>query len=88
VQGSGIATRGLQAAGQPVRPLEAVDNRAVPDRLGTVLALVVGDLTRSWRQQTRTRRSTIATPVGAVPQPTSEDIASKTVKVSQEASAS
>jgi hypothetical protein len=88
VQGSGIATRGLQAAGQAVRPLEAVDSRAVADRLGTVLALVVGDLARSWRKQTRPRRSTLKTPVSAVPQPTSENSASNTVELRHEASAS
>ena len=52
---SGIARRGLGAARQIGRPLEAVGNGAKPDRLDAVLALVVGDLARSWTKRSRTR---------------------------------
>ena len=55
VHRSRIARRGLGAARQTGRPLEAVGNEAQSDRLDAVLALVVGDLARSWADRRRTR---------------------------------
>ena len=50
---SGIATRGLGGPLETARPLAAVGNGAKPDRLGAVLALVVGDLARPWTKRRR-----------------------------------
>ena len=58
---SGIARRGLGAARQTGRPLEAVGNGAQPDLLDAVLALVVGDLARSWTGRRWTRGRVPAT---------------------------
>jgi hypothetical protein len=59
VQGSLITSRALQGAYETGRPPEAVGNGAQPDRLGAVLALVVGELARTWTKQSR--RLTAAT---------------------------
>jgi hypothetical protein len=67
VHGSGIAHRALQDAHETGRPLEAVGKGAEPDTLGAVLALVVGDLARTWTKQKRKRGPTL--PNGAVLQP-------------------
>lgn len=53
---SGVARRELGAVRQAGRPLTAVGNGPQPDRLDAVLALVVGDLARSWTKRRRTRR--------------------------------
>jgi len=55
VHGSATARHAPGAARETGRPLEAVGNGAKPDRLGAVLALVVGDLARPWAKQRRTR---------------------------------
>jgi hypothetical protein len=73
MQGSGIATRALQRARETGRPLEAVGNGGQPDRLGAVLAMVVADLARTWIKQRPKQGSTLATPVDARLQPTSEE---------------
>jgi hypothetical protein len=74
VQGSEIASRGMQGARRTVRPLEPAGKGAVSDRSGAVLALVVSDLARIWSKQTRKRGSTLTTAINATP-PTSEDSA-------------
>ena len=70
MHGSEIAHRALQASCEPGRP-EAVGNGPQPDRLGEVLALVAGDLARTWRKQRR-KRGPISRN-GAVLQTTSEE---------------
>jgi hypothetical protein len=58
VHGSGIARRALGGARETGRPLQAVGNEADPDRLGAVLALVLGDLARvGSRDRSEDRRS-------------------------------
>src|SRR6476660_4356317 len=54
VHRSGIAHRAWQAAREPGWP-EAVGHGLQPDRSGAVLALVAGDLARTWRKQRRNR---------------------------------
>jgi hypothetical protein len=53
VQGSPITSRASQGAHKTGRPPEAVGNGAEHDRLGTVFALIVGDLARTWAKQRR-----------------------------------
>jgi hypothetical protein len=84
VHGSEIAHRALQASCEPVRP-EAVGNWTKPDRLDAVLALVVGDLARSWTRRIRTRGPSSASAAEA---PTSEfGVEIGTVELSQQQSA-
>jgi hypothetical protein len=59
VHGLWIAPRALQGACESGRPLEAVGNGAEPDRLGAVLALVVGELARTWTKQRSKRGATL-----------------------------
>jgi hypothetical protein len=73
VQGSAITNRALQGAYKTGHPLEAIGSVAQPERLGVVLALVVGELTRTWTKQRRKREATPTTPVNAGFQPTSEE---------------
>jgi hypothetical protein len=58
VQGSRITSRALQGASKTGRPPEAGAKGAEHDRLGTVFALIVGDLTRTWRKQRREQGAT------------------------------
>ncbi len=71
VHGSATARHAPGAARETGRPLEAVGNGAKPDRLGAVLALVVGDLARPWAKQRRTRG--LVPGNGAEPQRTSAE---------------
>ena len=81
---SGIARRGL-AARQTGRPLEAVGNGRKPDLLDAVLALVAGDLARSWTRRIRTRGPSSA---NAAEAPTNEcGVEVETVELSQQQSA-
>jgi hypothetical protein len=57
VHRSGIPRRAFQVARETSRSVEAVGNGPQPDRAGAVLALVVGDLARTWRKQRRERGS-------------------------------
>jgi hypothetical protein len=71
VHESGSAGRALGDARGISRPLEALGNGEEPDRLGTVLALVVGELARPWTKQKRKREPSSRR--GAALQPTGEE---------------
>jgi hypothetical protein len=55
VQGSEIGSRALQGGSQTRRSLQAVSSGAESDPFGAVLALLVGELARSWTKQSRKR---------------------------------
>lgn len=63
MHGSGIARPGFASRPRQFGRFKTVANRAEPDRLGAVLALVVGDLTRTWTKQQRRRGPTLTTPL-------------------------
>jgi hypothetical protein len=73
VQGSGIARPGFASRQKQVGRFKTVAKRAEPDRLGAVLALVVGDLARTWISSNagEDRRSRLGSRSGF--QPTSEE---------------
>src|SRR2546423_15673049 len=71
VHRSGIPLRAFQGARETGRSLDAVGNGGQPDRPGAVLALVAGDLARTWRKQRRKRGPSSRS--GAVLQMTSEE---------------
>ena len=52
---SGFARRAFQGAREAGRPVEALGNQAQPEGLDAVLALVVGDLARTWTKRRRMR---------------------------------
>jgi hypothetical protein len=55
MHGSGLARCGLGDARQTRRPFEPVRNGEKPDRLASVLDIVVRELARTWKRQRRTR---------------------------------
>jgi len=71
VHRSGIARSAFQGPRETGRPLEAVGTGAEPDRLEAVVALVVGELARSWTRQRR--KPGPSSRNGAVLQPTSDE---------------
>ena len=73
MHGSSFASHTSQGAGQTDRLREATGAAAVPDRSGAVLALVVGDLVRTWTKQARKRGPRLTTPIGDVLQRTREE---------------
>jgi hypothetical protein len=73
MQGSRVARRAVQGALQTRRPSQAVGIGADADRLGAVLALVVGDLARPWAMQRRKRAPTLRTAASARLEPASEE---------------
>jgi hypothetical protein len=81
---SGIARRASRGARETGRPPESVGSGAEPDRSSAVLALVVGDLARTWTKQRRKRGPNSLN--GAVLQPTSQKQQMETVEFSQQES--
>ena len=60
MQGSGI-DRGFTSRVRQTRRFEAARKADESDRMGAVLALVVGDLARPWTQQRRKQGPTLTT---------------------------
>jgi hypothetical protein len=58
VQGSRNTSRASQRASKTGRPPETAGKGAEHDRLGTVFALIVGDLARTWTKQRREQGAT------------------------------
>jgi hypothetical protein len=80
VHGSGIARPSFASRPRQVGRLKTVAKRAELDRLGAVLALVVGDLARTWTKQQRKQGPTLTAPLTHSGfQPTSERSTMETV---------
>jgi hypothetical protein len=63
VHGSGIARPSFASCPRQVGRLKTVAKRTEPDRLGAVLALVAGDLARTWTKQQRKQGATLTAPL-------------------------